>query len=239
MAMCNIQYVDEHGKAMSKQDFFRDFQIKNNVWTQKQFWNCCYRGGRIVCTVQWNKLYVKKIFENLRYPNGKVREDEFMIHHIINRCNRIASVNKKMYYYRQHTGSIMGNAYSINQLDIIEAYIERERSFRKEGKFLLAEKTLIRAILFLEWFEIGIKHVPQIDERYLNMKKIVCRECKIIIRSQSTVCFRLLFWMYSQNMLPYKLLRAIYWNVNRIKRKTALLISEKNISKVEKKQKKK
>ena len=65
----------------------------------------------------------------------------------------------------------MGNAYSINQLDIIEAYIERERSFRKEGKFLLAEKTLIRAILFLEWFEIGIKHVPQIDERYLNMKK--------------------------------------------------------------------
>ena len=31
MAMCNIQYVDEHGKAMSKQDFFRDFQIKNNV----------------------------------------------------------------------------------------------------------------------------------------------------------------------------------------------------------------
>lgn len=171
MAMCNIQYVDEHGKAMSKQDFFRDFQIKNNVWTQKQFWNCCYRGGHIVCTVQWNKLYVKKIFENLRYPNGKVREDEFMIHHIINRCNRIASVNKKMYYYRQHTGSIMGNAYSINQLDIIEAYIERERSFRKEGKFLLAEKTLIRAILFLEWFEIGIKHVPQIDERYLNMKK--------------------------------------------------------------------
>ena len=180
MAMCNIQYVDEHGKAMSKQDFFRDFQIKNNVWTQKQFWNCCYRRGHIVCTVQWNKLYVKKIFENLRYPNGKVREDEFMIHHIINRCNRIACVNKNMYYYRQHTGSIMGNAYSINQLDIIEAYIERERSFRKEGKFLLAEKTLIRAILFLEWFEIGIKHVPQIDERYLNMKKIVCRECKII-----------------------------------------------------------
>lgn len=168
-----------------------------------------------------------------------MREDEFMIHHIINRCNRIASVNKKMYYYRQHTGSIMGNAYSINQLDIIEAYIERERSFRKEGKFLLAEKTLIRAILFLEWFEIGMKHIPQIDERYLNMKKIVCRECKIIIRSQSTVCFRLLFWMYSQNMLPYKLLRAIYWNVNRIKRKTALLISEKNISKVEKKRKKK
>ncbi|MFR3256966.1 MAG: hypothetical protein ACLTRS_06880 [Lachnospiraceae bacterium] len=35
MAMCNIQYVDEHGKAMSKQDFFRDFQIKNNVWTQR------------------------------------------------------------------------------------------------------------------------------------------------------------------------------------------------------------
>ena len=143
-----------------------------------------------------------------------------------------------MYYYRQHTGSIMGNAYSINQLDIIEAYTERERSFRKKGKFLLAEKTLIRAILFLEWFEIGMKHAHQIDVRYLNMKKIVCRECKIIIRSQSTVCFRLLFWMYSKNMLPYRPLRAIYWNVNRIKRKTALLISEKNISKVEKKQKK-
>lgn len=71
-----------------------------------------------------------------------MREDEFMIHHIINRCNRIACVNKNMYYYRQHTGSIMGNAYSINQLDIIEAYIERERSFRKEGKFLLAGENI-------------------------------------------------------------------------------------------------
>lgn len=142
MAMCNIQYVDEHGKAMSKQDFFRDFQIKNNVWTQKQFWNCCYRRGHIVCTVQWNKLYVKKIFENLRYPNGKVREDEFMIHHIINRCNRIACVIKictiivsiQAVLWEMHTQLI--------SLDIIEAYIERERSFRKEGKFLLAGENI-------------------------------------------------------------------------------------------------
>ena len=68
---------------LKKQDIFKDFRIKDCIWSQKQFWNCCYGRGHIVCTVQWNKLFKRELFEKVRYLKGKVREDEFMIHQIV------------------------------------------------------------------------------------------------------------------------------------------------------------
>lgn len=220
MALCNIQYVDETGQMMPKQDLFRDFHVKDGVWTQSQFWNCCYKRGHIVCTVQWNKLYKRKLFKNVRYPSGKVREDEFVIHQIVNQCNRIACVSESLHYYRQRSKSIMSNAYSIEQLDIIEAYVQRERAFLKNGNIKLAKKTLMRAIIFLEWFSIGMDQEQKILKRYSCLKKRVCCECKNVLKKKKTLLFWLEVQMYLKGILPYKPLRTVYWKINQIKNKS-------------------
>ena len=94
-----LQYVDEAGMPLKKQDIFRDFRIKDCIWSQKQFWNCCYGRGHIVCTVQWNKLFKRELFEKVRYPKGKVREDEFVIHQIVAQCDKIACISEKLHFY--------------------------------------------------------------------------------------------------------------------------------------------
>ena len=37
----------------------------------------------LLTVVAWNKLYKAELFAELRYPKGRVQEDEFLVHHIL------------------------------------------------------------------------------------------------------------------------------------------------------------
>ena len=216
MVICNIQYVDEYGKVLKGYDPVRNFKIKNEIWNVDQFWKCCYKRGHIVCTVQWNKLYKRSLFDDVRYPKGKLREDEFIIDKIVEKCQRIACVNNSFHYYRQRQSSIMGNAYSIKQLDIIEAYIEREKNLVRCHKLKYARKTLTRAILFLEWFSIGMANEQQIIKRYDYLKGQVCDECDSILKMRFNLLFYVEVSLYKNGLLPYKLVRSLFWKLNHL-----------------------
>ena len=83
-----------------------------------------------VVVVAWNKLYRKKIWEKIRFPKGKIHEDEFVIHHVIAACKTLAFISEKLYYYRQHPNSIMQQTAKSRRAaeHKIEAFMER-RSF--------------------------------------------------------------------------------------------------------------
>ncbi len=57
--------------------------------------------------VAWNKLYRANIFDHIRYPYGKLHEDEYVIHEIIWQCNRIAAIEQAMYFYTLRDNSIV------------------------------------------------------------------------------------------------------------------------------------
>ncbi len=125
----------------------------------------------------------------------------------------IACISEKLHYYRQRTKSIMSNAYSIKQLDIIEAYIQRERYFLKNGNIRLAQKTLMRAIIFLEWFSIGMEQEAAILKRYSDLKLKVCNECENILKRNGMFIFRIEYQLYQRGMLPYKMFRSLFWKI--------------------------
>ena len=77
--------------------------------------------------VAWNKLYKTSIFEDsdILYPVGKINEDEFVIHKILSKCNKICFRNIKLYYYLQRTGSIMHQCYSEKNTHYIDALNSR------------------------------------------------------------------------------------------------------------------
>lgn len=76
--------------------------------------------------VTWNKLFNKKIFENMSFPN-KLHEDEFMILSYIIRAKKVVSTNQVLYYYRQRPESIMGTKHTTNlrHLDVLDAVRSR------------------------------------------------------------------------------------------------------------------
>lgn len=74
----------------------------------------------------WNKVYKRKIFNNIKFPYGKLFEDTFSAIYILNQCNNILVIPDTLYYYRRRNDSIIGKhiqekKYNIINIDSIEA----------------------------------------------------------------------------------------------------------------------
>ena len=75
--------------------------------------------------IAWGKLYNRKLFNTIKFPVGKINEDEFVAHHIINACQKICFENVPYYYYLQRQNSIMHTTYTERNLHVFEALEER------------------------------------------------------------------------------------------------------------------
>jgi len=62
--------------------------------------------GKYFTVSAWGKLYKKYIFDNIRYPYGKLYEDAFVIIDIFSKADRIVLNTISKYYYRQRKSSI-------------------------------------------------------------------------------------------------------------------------------------
>lgn len=141
MAICNIDFVDENGNSINR----NTIQAKNVTVEEPQFWREL-RANYIYCVVAWNKLYVKKLFEDVQYDVGKLHEDEFILHKLVSKCERISFLSEKMYFYLQREQSIMNSKYTVERMDLAEALIHRSLYFRQRGWQELAEWSLTGSI---------------------------------------------------------------------------------------------
>lgn len=82
--------------------------------------------------VAWNKLYRRKVVENLRYPEGKLHEDEYVVGEILTRVSKVALIDMPLYYYFQRENSIMSDEKTAGNLsiDLLKAYQHRVETFR-------------------------------------------------------------------------------------------------------------
>lgn len=79
----------------------------------------------IPLVVAWNKLYRRCIFDGIRFPVGRVHEDEFIIHRILWKCRRISVINRALYFYTERDGSIITKMTPKRIYDALEAFEDR------------------------------------------------------------------------------------------------------------------
>lgn len=90
-----------------------------------------------VCAV--NRLYKASLFSDIRFPDGKLHEDEFIAHKLFDKASVFCSTNKSKYYYRQRDFSIMHSQISVKRFDAIEALIARF-DYCKKNKYKECKK---------------------------------------------------------------------------------------------------
>lgn len=130
LVICNYNKILDDDNTETIQD---KKVLINNEWDFKEFWVNYYKGNLTAfCCVAWNKLYKKRLFNNVRYPLNKIHEDEYIINEIVSRCNRIKVINDSLYYYVQRPNSIMHSRYKGN-LEKAEAFLSRCNSFQKHN----------------------------------------------------------------------------------------------------------
>lgn len=123
--------------------------IKGNEWANG------YNYKTIACC----KLYKKKVFDHIRFPAGKINEDEAIYYKLAYESKKICITDKKLYYYYMSDNSIMRNN-RIN-LDFIDVYEERIKFFEGKKEDYLLSKSYERfaIVLLLYYANFLRKHV--------------------------------------------------------------------------------
>lgn len=67
-----------------------------------------------------NKLFPKRVFEGLDFPEGKIFEDFALSYRLLARCRTVAWGTEALYWYRSREDSITNRAFSPSMLDILE-----------------------------------------------------------------------------------------------------------------------
>ena len=77
----------------------------------------------------WNKLYKRDLWQDFRFPVGKLCEDAFTTYILLHRADRIVQISDALYCYRIRPESIMTSAFSKRNMD-------EEEAWRKNYEFI-------------------------------------------------------------------------------------------------------
>ena len=147
----------------------------------------------------WNKLYKKKLFKNVRYPEGYVYEDILTTYLVIEKSNKLIHIKYPLYAYNNRSESIIHNKKNkiktiYDQLEMIE-----QRSNLIINKYPKLRKNVINnyvlhiLYLYIDFYNIKniilddkIKHrfnyIKTIDTKLID-KKIIGKRNYIFFKT--------------------------------------------------------
>lgn len=137
VGVCSFSSADHAGNVT---------EIKNGqerLIAPEKFW--CEAQGN--ATVAWGKIYRKDLFSTIRYPAGKIHEDEFTTYKLLFSQSRIFVTSADLYLYCTTSPSIMRSQWNEKKLVGLEAYEEQILYF-KRNNFRHAQKESIKRLTF-------------------------------------------------------------------------------------------
>lgn len=87
------------------------------IWSTEEF----FLENNYIATVPWCKLYRRSCFQGIRYPVGKIHEDEFVTYRILFREPTVVFIPALLYYYYKNPGGITKALWTPARLDAFEA----------------------------------------------------------------------------------------------------------------------
>lgn len=163
--------------------------------------------------VAWGKLYKRYLFDDIRFPVGRIHEDEFITYKLIYKAKKIVLSTAQLIYYWQREDSIMGAGFNIkHRLDALDAFEERAEFFRDVGLKELSSKT------YRSVFSMYLTVIRRIDEfdKLINKKEFLKRFKNVrnnLRKSKQKFSYKVFYEMYfiEPNImdLVYKIYRRL------------------------------
>ncbi len=140
MVVGNYVKVDEKGVFKSESQMPE--YVKNKVITSDEYWEASFaKQGYLCFIVNWAKLYKRKIWYNLRFPEEyRKSEDEYLMVDILERCNRIYVTDSIVYKQTLTTNSITRAPLSLRTLRAPESKLVTVSKLLSRKKYDYAVK---------------------------------------------------------------------------------------------------
>lgn len=172
IAMCEIakvynaninEHIRKSEKTITEQQayFIQQDEAFRNLFNERN----------LVMVVPWNKLYKREIFKRVRFSDGKVHDDEFVAHHIIQAANKFIFTEAVLYYYFHNEDSFTNEKYNLKRLDAIEAIKDRVLLFelKKDNELLQMGSNTYLHLIIIHYYLVQ-KHFPIEKEIMENLK---------------------------------------------------------------------
>ena len=126
--------VEEEEKEAVRSEIYSGREATANLYDAQLY---------LKSVVIWNKLYKKELFKDVRFPKGKLHEDEFTSYRLLYQSKSVVYIDRAYYFYFQREDGIMGQKQKKISPVALEAYEQMETFFREKG-----EKDLLQMMMY-------------------------------------------------------------------------------------------
>lgn len=105
--------------------------------------------GELFAVHPWGSMFKRDLWKNVRFPIGKIHEDQAMLPKVYYKSNQCVLVEKKVYCYRHPEGSITNSEFNNGRFDDMEAIdscIDFFESFGEKEIVACAQKRKLERI---------------------------------------------------------------------------------------------
>lgn len=222
MVICGFWYVDESGEVLLEAN--EEAPLCNEVLNKREAISKLEQEKNWYYVVVHNKLCKRKLLTDLQFPIGKNHEDEYLIHHIMDRCQKISCMSKRLYYYVQRPDSITGKEDTLQRLEISAALLDRAEYAIKNNFHRLLRICLNDAInIVIECCNKNsyFSYREKVRELQREGRKILFS----VLKSSVPVIEKIRFYVFCFSI------RTLYF-IHNIRRRKKLLGLKKKISRI-------
>lgn len=207
---CGRNYIFEDGQIVCKiaHDESKVYGFEEAMQEMNSF--------RLFDMSAWAKIYRKELFEDIRFPEGKLSEDYYIMYKLFDKAQTIGYVAKPLYNYLQRQSSISRNK-KINH-DFADA-AKKQMEFLDEKypqMSVLGHTAYASANLTVYDFYLknGVK-CP--EDKLLEFKKAV-RDNLVYIRKNKNIskAKRIQFELFDKCAVIYKGVFVLYRKIRRV-----------------------
>lgn len=199
IAICEECIVKEYETVENEAYDNEDIELLNNIQALNYSYNI-----KNIFIHSCNKLYKKNIFEDIRFPNGRIYEDQFITPKLLYSAEKIIYVKSKLYYYVQRDGSIINSKFSLKKLDkvyALECNMKFLREINQKNISNKAQKLYVDTLLWSDYIarkDLGVN--KELDVLRLSIKSNLL---SIIKNPLITYKQKVLLVIYSINQKMY------------------------------------
>lgn len=145
----------------------------------------------------WNKLYKKTLFENIRYPFGKLMEDLGTTYLLFDNSEKISYSKLPLYYYVQREGSILNKKNLKLEIDKTELGIKRYEYILNKYPYMKENKIFTYNLLVQNY------HLIYNNQELVKKAREILKKWNILIFSKLNFKNKIKYFMISINEKLY------------------------------------
>lgn len=179
-----------------------------SIWKPERY----YIEKNVNATVACGKLYRKECYKAIRFPVGKIHEDEFVTYRLLFAFDKVAVIDQPLYAYYQNSNGIMGSAWSTSRLVILDAITEQIEYFGrkkiKEVECFCKKRYVIAA-------SASMKKIQEDRKLHFSAVKLIVKGklVKALIQYRDEVPFIAdNLWFYEA---AFPIFMFLYWKIQR------------------------